>query len=162
LAQDEKITDVIRLQGTGDYTETVPVLDKNGHMVSTEVDRTCEVDIALRWGADYEPTLRSFVNIVATPKGGTHLAGFEQALVKTHTKKVRIERDDTRAGLTAVVSVRIDEPQFEGQTKEVLGTPPTRAIVAKVVEQQLTSFLTSTKRAEKEQAALVVDKVVSE
>ena len=176
LAQDEKITDVIRLQGTGDYTETVPVLDKNGHMVSTEVDRTCEVDIALRWGADYEPTLRSFVNIVATPKGGTHLAGFEQALVKTlrkqvenharrvkfNTKKEKIEKDDTLAGLTAVVSVRIDEPQFEGQTKEVLGTPPIRAIVAKVVEQQLTSFLTSTKRAEKEQAALVVDKVVSE
>ena len=176
LAQDEKITDVIRLQGTGDYTETVPVLDKNGHMVSTEVDRTCEVDIALRWGADYESTLRSFVNIVATPKGGTHVTGFEQALVKTlrkqvenharrvkfNTKKEKIEKDDTLAGLTAVVSVRIDEPQFEGQTKEVLGTPPIRAIVAKVVEQQLTSFLTSTKRAEKEQAALVVDKVVSE
>ena len=176
LAQDEKITDVIRLQGTGDYTETVPVLDRNGHMISTEVDRTCEVDIALRWGADFEPTLRSFVNIVATPKGGTHLAGFEQALVKTlrkqvenharrvkfNTKNEKIEKDDTLAGLTAVISVRIDEPQFEGQTKEVLGTPPIRAIVAKVVEQQLTSFLTATARAEKEQAALVIDKVVSE
>src|SRR5690625_6259767 len=102
-------------------------------MVSTEVDRTCEVDIALRWGADYEPTLRSFVNIVASHKGGTHLAGFEQALVKTlrkqvenharrvkfNTQKEKIEKDDTLAGLTAVVSVRIDEPQFEGQTKEV-------------------------------------------
>ena len=176
LAQDEKITDVIRLQGSGDYTETVPVLDKNGHMVSTEVERSCEVDIALRWGADYDSTLRSFVNIVATPKGGTHMAGFEQALVKTMRKQVenqarrvkfnakneKIEKDDALAGLTAVVSVRIDEPQFEGQTKEILGTPAIRAIVGKVVEQQLTTFLTSTTKGEKEQGALVVDKVVSE
>ena len=176
LAQDQKITDVLRLQGSGSYTETVPVLDKNGHMVSTEVDRTCEVDIALRWGADYESTLRSFVNIVATPKGGTHVTGFEQALVKTLRKQVenqarrvkfnakneKIEKDDTLAGLTAVVSVRIDEPQFEGQTKEVLGTPAIRAIVARVVEEQLTAFLTTTKKGEKEQANLVIDKVVSE
>ncbi|WP_010534406.1 DNA gyrase/topoisomerase IV subunit B [Brachybacterium squillarum] len=176
LAQDERITDVIRLQGSGDYTEQVPVLDKNGHMVSTEVSRSCEVDIALRWGADYDTTLRSFVNIVATPKGGTHVSGFEQALVKTLRKQVenharrvkfnakneKIEKDDTLAGLTAVVSVRIDEPQFEGQTKEVLGTPPIRAIVAKVVEERLTEVLASTKKGEKEQASLVIDKVVSE
>src|SRR5690606_19571331 len=129
LAQDEKITDVIRLQGSGEYVETVPVLDRNGHMVSTDVERSCEVDIALRWGADFDSTLRSFVNIVATPKGGTHVAGFEQALVKTMRKQVenqarrvkfnakneKIEKDDTLAGLTAVVCVRIDEPQFEGQ-----------------------------------------------
>ena len=176
LAQDERITDVIRLQGTGEYTETIPVLDANGQMVSTDVDRSCEVDIALRWGSDYETTLRSFVNIVATPKGGTHVAGFEQAMVKTLRKQVenqarrvrfnakneKIEKDDTLAGLTAVISVRIDEPQFEGQTKEVLGTPAIRAIVSRVVEEQLTAFLTSGKKGEKEQAALVIDKVVSE
>ncbi|WP_259556714.1 DNA gyrase/topoisomerase IV subunit B [Brachybacterium sillae] len=176
LAQDEKITDVIRLQGTGDYSETVPVLDRNGQMVSREVQRTCEVDIALRWGADYETTVRSFVNIVATPKGGTHVTGFEQALVKTLRKQVeaqarrvkfnakneKIEKDDTLAGLTAVITVRLEEPQFEGQTKEVLGTPAVRQIVAKVVEDRLTDVLTSTAKGEKEQAALVIDKVVSE
>ncbi|MEE1651303.1 DNA topoisomerase IV subunit B [Brachybacterium sp. J144] len=176
LAQDQRITDVLRLQGSGDYTETIPVLDSKGHMVSTEVQRTCEVDVALRWGSDYESTTRSFVNIVATPKGGTHLTGFEQALVKVMRKQVenqarrvkfnakneKIEKDDTLAGLTAVVSVRIEEPQFEGQTKEVLGTPAIRQIVAKVVEDRLTDFLTSTKKGEKEQAALVIDKVVSE
>lgn len=176
LAQDERITDVIRLTGTGDYTETIPVLDAQGHMVSTDVERQCEVDIALRWGADYETTLRSYVNIVATPKGGTHVSGFEQALVKTLRKQVenqarrvkfnakneKIEKDDTLAGLTAVITVRIDEPQFEGQTKEILGTPAIRAIVARVVEERLTEFLTSSKKGEKEQAALVVDKVVSE
>lgn len=176
LAKDQKITDVIRLTGSGDYTETVPVLDKSGRMVSKDVSRTCEVDIALRWGADYDTTVRSFVNIVATPKGGTHVTGFEQALVKVvrkavdaqsrrvkfNAKKEKIEKDDTLAGLTAVVTVRIDEPQFEGQTKEVLGTPAARQIVAKVVERELGAFLASTKKGEKEQAALVVDKVVSE
>lgn len=176
LAKDQKITDVIRLTGSGDYTETVPVLDISGHMVSKDVSRTCEVDIALRWGADYDTTVRSFVNIVATPKGGTHVTGFEQALVKVvrkavdaqsrrvkfNAKKEKIEKDDTLAGLTAVVTVRIDEPQFEGQTKEVLGTPAARQIVAKVVERELGAFLASTKKGEKEQAALVVDKVVSE
>ncbi|UYG16488.1 type IIA DNA topoisomerase subunit B [Brachybacterium huguangmaarense] len=176
LATDERITDVIRLTGSGDYTETIPVLDDKGHMVSRDVDRTCEVDIALRWGGDYETTLRSFVNIVATPKGGTHVSGFEQALLKTLRKQVdnqarrvkfnakneKIEKDDTLAGLTAVVTVRLEEPQFEGQTKEVLGTPAVRQIVARVVEERLTAFLTSTKKGEKEQAALVVDKVVSE
>ncbi len=176
LAADERITDVIRLTGSGDYTETIPVLDDKGHMVSRDVDRTCEVDIALRWGGDYETTLRSFVNIVATPKGGTHVSGFEQALLKTMRKHVdnqarrvkfnakneKIEKDDTLAGLTAVVTVRLEEPQFEGQTKEVLGTPAVRQIVARVVEERLTAFLTSTAKGEKEQAALVVDKVVSE
>ena len=176
LAKDRQITDVIRLQGEGTYTETVPVLGKDGQMVSQDVDRTAEVDIALRWGEDFDSTLRSFVNIVATPKGGTHVAGFEQALLKTLRKQVenqarrvkfnakneKVEKDDALAGLTAVVTVRLEEPQFEGQTKEVLGTPAIRQIVSKVVEKELTARLTSTKKGEKEQAALVIDKVVSE
>lgn len=175
LARDEKITDIIRLAGQGEYVETVPVLDK-GQMVSKEVKRNMKVDIALRWGKEYDTTVRSFVNIVSTPKGGTHLSGFEQALVKVvrkaveaqarrvkfNSKKEKIEKEDTLAGLTAVITVRIDEPQFEGQTKEVLGTPAARQIVAKVVEQELGEFLSSTKKGVKEQAALVVDKVVSE
>jgi DNA gyrase subunit B len=66
------------------------------------------------------------------------------------------------AGLTAVVTVRLAEPQFEGQTKEVLGTAPVRGIVARVVEKQLTALLTSSKRDDKAQAALLLDKVVAE
>ncbi|MGQ4575326.1 DNA gyrase/topoisomerase IV subunit B [Dermabacteraceae bacterium P7006] len=176
LAADQKITDVIRLTGEGDFKETVPVLDGKGQMVSREVERTCRVDIALRWGSDYETNLRSFVNIVATPKGGTHVAGFEQALVKTLRKTVadsarklkfnpkndRLEKDDCLAGLTAVVTVRLDEPQFEGQTKEILGTAAVRQVVAGIVEAQLGDFLRSTKKGEKEQAGLVLEKVVSE
>ena len=75
LAPDAALTGTWRIQGTGPYTETVPVLQENGHMVATELSRECEVDIALRWGAGYDTVFRSFVNIIATPKGGTHQAG---------------------------------------------------------------------------------------
>ena len=77
-APDSAITDTWRLTGTGTFAETVPVLQPGGSMVPTEVQRECEVDIAVRWGTGYDTTTRSFVNIIATPKGGTHQQGFEQ------------------------------------------------------------------------------------
>ena len=178
LAPDAPVTQTWRLTGSGTFTETVPVLDGRGHLTSQEVQRECEVDVALRWGTGYETEVRSFVNIISTPKGGTHLAGLEQALLKTVRKQVelnarrlkvstkdsseRIEKDDVLAGLTAVLTVRLAEPQFEGQTKEVLGTGPVRAIVAKVVETELTALLTSPKRDLKTQSSLVLEKIVSE
>jgi len=179
IAPDPAVTATWRLTGEGTYTETVPVLDDRGHMTPQEVERTCEVDVAVRWGTGYDTDVRSFVNIIATPKGGTHMAGFEQGLLKVLRKQVeanarrlklngkdtageRLEKDDVMAGLTAVVTVRIPEPQFEGQTKEVLGTAPVRGIVAKVVERELVALLTSTKRDHKAQSALLLDKVVAE
>ncbi len=174
LAPDPPVTDVWRLQGTGTFTETVPVLDGKGHMTPTEVERECGVDIAVRWGTGYDTRVTSFVNIIATPKGGTHLAGFDQALVKVLRSQLaanarrlkvgndKLEKDDALAGLTAVVTVRLAEPQFEGQTKEVLGTSAVRAIVAKVLEQELTARLTSTKRPDRQQAAAVLEKVTAE
>ncbi|HET7661732.1 MAG TPA: DNA topoisomerase IV subunit B, partial [Oryzihumus sp.] len=174
LAADPAVTDVWRLQGSGHFKETVPVLDDKGHMTPTEVERECGVDIALRWGTGYDTKVVSFVNIISTPKGGTHMAGFEQALMKVFRKQLEVnarrlkvgqdkpEKDDILAGLTAVVTVRLAEPQFEGQTKEVLGTSAVRAIVTKVVEKELTALLTSTKRGEKAQAALLLEKVVAE
>jgi DNA gyrase subunit B len=174
LAADPAVTDVWRLQGSGHFKETVPVLDEQGHMTPTEVERECGVDIALRWGTGYETKVASFVNIIATPKGGTHMAGFEQALLKVFRKQLevnarrlkvgndKVDKDDVLAGLTAVVTVRLAEPQFEGQTKEVLGTAAVRAIVTRVVEHELTAALTSTKRGEKAQAALLLEKVVAE
>ncbi len=134
LAPDTALTSVWRLRGDAEFTETVPVLDKKGNMVSTEVTRNCEVDIALRWGTGYETNFRSFVNVIATPKGGTHVAGFEQGAVKAiraeidaNSRKLKlgsdkVEKEDILAGLTAVVAVRLAEPQFEGQTKEILET----------------------------------------
>ncbi len=173
LATDPEVTGVWRLQGSGRFTETVPVLDGRGHMSPTDVERECFVDVALRWGTGYDTEVRSFVNIIATSKGGTHLAGFEQALVKTFRKVVdenarrlkvtkddKIEKDDVLEGLTAVVTVRLAEPQFEGQTKEILGTNAVRGIVARVVERELTALLGSTKRVEKAQSALLLEKVV--
>ena len=71
LAPDAPLTDVIRLQGRDSFVETVPMLDDAGAMTPTDVERDLEVDIALRWGTGYDTTLRSFVNIIATPKGGT-------------------------------------------------------------------------------------------
>jgi len=174
LAPDPAVTDVWRLQGSGTFKETVPVLDAKGHMSPTEVERECAVDVAVRWGTGYDTRVTSFVNIIATPKGGTHLAGFDQALLKVLRKQLelnarrlkvgsdKLEKDDALAGLTAVVTVRLAEPQFEGQTKEVLGTNAVRAIVSRVVENQLTERLVSTKRGEKQQAALLLEKVTSE
>jgi DNA gyrase subunit B len=174
LAPDAPVTDVWRLEGTGTFTETVPVLDDKGHMTPTEVERECGVDIALRWGTGYDAKMSSFVNIIATPKGGTHVAGFEQALLKVFRKQLevnarklkvgndKVDKDDVLAGLTAVVTVRLAEPQFEGQTKEVLGTNAVRSIVSKVVETELTSQLTSTKRGDKQMATQLLEKVVAE
>ena len=176
LAPDASVTDTWRLTGTETFAETVQQLDDRGHLHPVDVERSCEVEVALRWGIGYDTTVRSFVNIIATPKGGSHLAGFEQGLLKTVRKQIetnarrlkvtakegKIEKDDVLAGMTAVVTVRFPEPQFEGQTKEVLGTAPVRGIVAKVVERELTALLTSSRRAEKVQAAALLEKVVGE
>jgi DNA gyrase subunit B len=170
LAHDEPVTDILRLQGRDTFTETVPVLDDKGHMTPQEVERELEVDMAVRWGTGYETELRSFVNVIATPKGGTHVSGFEQGLLRTFNDAMRsskvlkvndddVTKDDVLEGLTAVVTVRLAEPQFEGQTKEILGTPQVRTAVRKVVSAELKKFLTSTKRADKAQAKLVMEKV---
>lgn len=171
LAEGEPVTDVIRLQGNEQFTETVPMLDESGHMTPTDVDRDLEIDIAVRWGKGYESRLQSFVNVIATPKGGTHLTGFERALSRTFTRVLEgtrllkngddIIKEDILEGMTAVITVRLAEPQFEGQTKEVLGTPAVSRLVARVTDRELNKFLTSTKRDAKAQARTVLEKVVS-
>ena len=92
LAHDEPVTDVLRLQGTDTFTETVPLLDDKGHMTPQEVERELGVDIAVRWGTGYDTELRSFVNVIATPKGGTHVSGFEQAITKTFNDVMRADQ----------------------------------------------------------------------
>ncbi|MGX1366920.1 DNA gyrase subunit B [Streptomyces canus] len=172
LATDKPVNDVLRFSGQGTFKETVPVLDDHGQMTPTEVTRELGVDVAMRWGTGYDTTLKSFVNIIATPKGGTHVAGFEQAVTKTmnevlRTKKLLrvaeddIVKDDALEGLTAVVTVRLAEPQFEGQTKEVLGTSAARRIVNTVISKELKAFLTSTKRDAAAQARVVMEKAVA-
>ncbi|WP_370250014.1 type IIA DNA topoisomerase subunit B [Nocardioides sp.] len=170
LASGEPVTDILRIEGTGRFTETVPLLDDKGHMTPQDIERELGVDIAVRWGTGYDTELRSFVNVIATPKGGTHVAGFEAALVKPFNDAMRaakvlkvndadVEKSDVLEGLTGVVTVRLAEPQFEGQTKEILGTPAVRAEVRKIVAKFFAEYLTSTKRTEKAQARLLMEKV---
>ena len=83
---------MVRLVGSGRFTETVPVLDDQGHMTPADVERELTVDVALRWGTGYDTVTRSFVNVIATPKGGTHVAGFERALVRTLNEQLRAAR----------------------------------------------------------------------
>ncbi|HET9897082.1 MAG TPA: DNA topoisomerase IV subunit B [Streptosporangiaceae bacterium] len=172
LGTGEPVTDVLRLTGSGQFTETVPVLDDLGHLTPTEVERDLAVDIALRWDNGYDTITRSFVNVIATPKGGTHVTGFERALVKTINEQLKATRllkagdesvvkEDVLEGLTAVVSVRLPEPQFEGQTKEVLGTPAASRIVGQVVASELASFLEGRVRGSKQQAKAVLEKVAN-
>jgi DNA gyrase subunit B len=170
LAPDQAITDVIRLRGTDRFTETVPMLDDDGHMEPADVERDLDIDIAIRWGDGYETRTQSFVNIIATPKGGTHIAGFERGLTKAfgnalqNTRLLKngdeVLKEDVLEGMTAVVTVRLAEPQFEGQTKEVLGTPAVSRLVAKAVERELAKFLGSTKAGTRAQARAVLEKVV--
>ncbi|MDY5127183.1 DNA topoisomerase IV subunit B [Actinotignum sp. SLA_B059] len=177
LATDPALTATMHLTGSETFTENVQVLDsESGHLRAQEVERTCEVDVALRWGTGYDTTTESFVNIIRTPGGGAHQSGFEQGVVKTlralidtnsrrlklTAKDAKIEKDDILAGMTAVVTVRLAEPQFEGQTKEILGTAAVRPIVARVVAAQLHSILASTKRDQKTETSRLLEKIVAE
>jgi DNA gyrase subunit B len=172
LATSQKITEVIRLTGDGTFTETVPVLDDRGHMTPTDVERKLDVDVAIQWGTGYDTITRSFVNVIATPHHGTHVTGFDRALVRTVNEQLRaarllrngdepVTKDDILEGLTSVVSVRLPEPQFEGQTKEVLGTPAATRIVQQVVGAGLKDYFENPPRGAKQQARAVLDKIVA-
>jgi DNA gyrase subunit B len=172
LAVGEPVTDVIRITGQGNFTETVPVLDDRGHMTPTEVERILEVDVAVGWNSGYDTITRSFVNVIATPHHGTHVTGFDRAILNTVNEQLRATRilkngdekvikEDVLEGMTAVVSVRVPEPQFEGQTKEVLGTPAATRIVQQVVSAQLKGYFENPPRGAKQQAKAVLDKIAA-
>jgi DNA gyrase subunit B len=168
VAPDQPICDPIVIKAEGTFEETVPVLE-DGHLVTKTLTRPLSVDVAMRWGQGYETTVRSFVNIIATPKGGTHVTGFERALVKTmgevvvqlKATKANEEspiKEDVLEGLTAVVCVRLAEPQFEGQTKEILGTSAATKIVNDIVSEGLRNWILA--KANADQARRVAAKVV--
>jgi DNA gyrase subunit B len=171
LAPDRPVCDPVHLVGDGTYKETVPVLDDKGHMSTQTVERHCEVDVALRWGTGYDTVVQAFCNVVATPHGGTHQNGFERALLKSlnealvssrvhKAKDDAVIKDDVLEGLTAVVTVKVPEPQYLGQTKDELGTPGVSKIVADVVVRGLKArFLED--RKHKAQARQVLEKVAA-
>lgn len=125
------------------------------------------VEVAMRYNTSFTENLHSYVNNINTHEGGTHLAGFRRALTRTLKKyaddlgipakeKVEITGDDFREGLTAVISVKVMEPQFEGQTKTKLGNSEVSGAVDKIVGEMLTNFLEENPN----EAKIIVQKVV--
>jgi len=174
LAPDQAAVGPWHFSGEGEFEETVPVLDDSGKLLSQDVVRNVQVDIVLQWGTGYDTVAKSFVNIIQTPKGGTHQQGFDSGLVKTlraeidkNSRKLKVgkdkvEKDDMIAGMTAIIAVRVPEPQFEGQTKEVLGTPGIKSIVQAVISEGLLAKFGSSKREDKAFSALLQEKIVAE
>lgn len=174
LAPDQAVVGPWHFSGEGEFEETVPVLDDSGKLLSQDVVRNVQVDIVLQWGTGYDTVAKSFVNIIQTPKGGTHQQGFDSGLVKTlraeidkNSRKLKVgkdkvEKDDMIAGMTAIIAVRVPEPQFEGQTKEVLGTPGIKSIVQAVISEGLLAKFGSSKREDKAFSALLQEKIVAE
>jgi len=111
-----------------------------------------QIEVAMQHNNSYNENIYSFVNNITTPEGGTHLAGFRNALTKTFNDYARsgkllkdnesnLSGEDIREGLTGIVSIKIPEPQFEGQTKQKLGNSEARGAVDAIVSEQLTYFL---------------------
>jgi DNA gyrase subunit B len=111
-----------------------------------------QVEVAMQHNDSYNDSSYSFVNNIITPEGGTHVAGFRSAITKTFNNYARENKilketdppltgDDIREGLTAIISIKIGEPQFEGQTKQKLGNSEARGAVDNIVSEQLTYFL---------------------
>ena len=132
------------------------------------VKETSTVEVALQWNAGYNETVFSFANNILTPEGGTHLAGFRSALtrvINNYGRKAKILKDndpnltgdDVREGLTAIISVKLVEPQFEGQTKSKLGNSEIRPLVDALVADKLEAYFEETPAA----ARAVMDKCLA-
>lgn len=178
LSKGEAVSAIWRIAGEDTYVEETQAVGDGGELHAQKVTRNCAVDIAMRWTNGYDTTMRSFVNVVETPGGGTHVDGYLLGLTKQIRKAIednarklkvnlkdsnmKVERDDILAGLVAVVTVRIAEPQFQGQTKDVLGTAQVKPIVSKMTDRQFGEMITGSKRGYKEQSGRVLEKIVGE
>ena len=147
-----QVTGVISLSGSAAFEEKVAVSGK-----TTTVQKECQVEIAMRWVNGFQSEIRSFVNTIPTPDGGTHLAGFDRALLfavndrlmvnakplakLARTGQSRGAKEDIYEGLVAVVQVSFPEPQFQGQTKRRLGTPAAQKIVYDTAKDGLVHWL---------------------
>ena len=157
----DKRTDPVRMHEfhyAGRIKEFVTYLNRSHEALYPEVIY-CEgqkdnvmVEVALQHNDSYNDSTYSFVNNIITPEGGTHLAGFRNAITKTFNAYARANKilkdsdnalagEDIREGLTAIISVKLEEPQFEGQTKQKLGNSEARGAVDSVVSEQLTYYL---------------------
>ncbi|MCH5273624.1 MAG: DNA topoisomerase (ATP-hydrolyzing) subunit B [Lachnospiraceae bacterium] len=153
--EEEKVREFHYEGGIREYVE---YLNKNKEVLYPTVIY-CEgtindvyVEVAMQHNDGYNEGCYSFVNNITTPEGGTHLAGFKNALTKTFNDYAKAQKylkeneqnlsgEDIREGLTAIISVKLGEPQFEGQTKQKLGNNEARGAVDSIVSEQLTYFL---------------------
>ena len=157
--EDDGQTDTFKFKGG--LSDFVKYLDENNNPLHNKVitvnkeDGDIPVDVALRYGNTYNDNILTFVNNINTIEGGTHLSGFRSALtramnnhatknnlVKTKkNEKIVLTGEDFREGLTAIISVKVPEPQFEGQTKTKLGNGDVKGIVDKIVYEGILDFL---------------------
>ncbi len=127
-----------------------------------------QVELAMQWNSSYQESVFSFANNINTTEGGTHLSGFKGALTRTlndyarakgllKEKEDNLEGEDVREGLAAVLSVKLRDPQFEGQTKSKLGNPWVRGLVEQTVNQRLAEYLEENPT----EARRIIDKAIS-
>ncbi len=157
----------------GGLTEFVTYLDSTRDTlipspIYIENDKgTVPVEVAMTYNTSYAENVYSYVNNINTIEGGTHVSGFRMALTRTlkgyaeksgilAKEKIEISGDDFREGLTAVISVKVQEPQFEGQTKTKLGNGDVQATVSQVVSEMLENYL----QEHPKEARIIVDKVI--
>ena len=158
LIDERGQTNSITFQYEGGIEDFVRHLNENKDSLHRKViffegeEDEGQVEVAMQWNASYQESIFSFANNINTHEGGTHLSGFRAALTRTLNAYARgrgllKERDpnlageDVREGLTAVISVKLHDPQFEGQTKTKLGNPPIRGLVEETVNRKLAEFL---------------------
>lgn len=159
-APDKSITPVpVHIKTSGHFQETVPVPQADGTIKAEEVDRLVEVEVAFRWGTGYEANVRSYVNTLYTPLGGTHVQGFQRAISKVFLDHIKNTRgllkakeeppilDDIQEGLTAIISVNQSEPSFVGQDKQRLGGTETGKIVSATLTKELKAWTANKKNA---------------
>jgi DNA gyrase subunit B len=166
-AGDKPVSGILMVTGEGTYKENAA--DANGVMQSN-VERRAQIEVAFRWGTGYERTVECFTNTIRNVHGGTHRKGFERALVRALTDAIRNTRgllrpkedppvlDDLLEGMTAVIHVRVPEPQFTSQTKDELSTAGITRVLQTLVEAYVKEWVDG--RRTKAEARTVLQKVV--
>jgi len=170
LQAPRQITRVLTCHKSETFEENIDVSGK-----TQTVQRTCEVDIAFKWVDSYETVIQTFVNTIPTPDGGTHLAGFDRALLFAINNRLIAEapklaklaksntnrgaKEDIYEGLVAAIRVSFPEPQFQGQTKRQLGTPAIQKIVYDITRDNLVFWLE--KEGPRSQVTALRDKIAN-
>jgi DNA gyrase subunit B len=158
LVDERGATNGVTFQYDGGIEDFVRHLNENKDELHRKViyfegsEEVGEVELAMQWNSSYQESIFSFANNINTHEGGTHLSGFRAALTRTVNAYARnkgllkdkddnLAGEDVREGLTAVISVKLHDPQFEGQTKTKLGNPPIKGLVEETVNRKLAEFL---------------------